>query len=93
MKVKAIAKFQDMKEGMLREVGDVFEVSEERYDEITKAGEFVEEVEDDEEGLESMTKAELIEKAKALGVSEEDIKAAKKKEDLITLIQMKEDGE
>lgn len=93
MKVKAIAKFQDMKEGMLREVGDVFEVSEERYDEITKAGEFVEEVEDDEEGLESMTKAELIEKAKALGVSEEEIKAAKKKEDLITLIQIKEDGE
>lgn len=93
MKVKAIAKFQDLKEGMLREIGDVFEVSEERYEEIKNAGEFVEEVEDDEEGLESMTKAELIEKAKELGVSEEEIKAAKKKEDLIALIQAKEDGE
>lgn len=47
MKVKTLVKFQDAKEDKLREVGDEFIVSKERYKEILEAGNFVEEVEED----------------------------------------------
>ena len=43
MKIKALRRFQDYKENVVREVGDEFEVTEERYNEIvnglTKFGE------------------------------------------------------
>ena len=43
MKIKALKRFQDYKENVVREVGDEFEVTEERYNEIvnelTKFGE------------------------------------------------------
>ena len=44
MKVKAIVKFNDLKEGVVREIGDEFTVSKERYEQILKVGPFVEEV-------------------------------------------------
>lgn len=49
MKVKAIRKFNDKKEGVLREVGDTFIVNKNRFQEInsTQYGKLVEEVEED----------------------------------------------
>lgn len=50
MKIKALRRFEDYKEDVIREVGDEFEVTEERFEEIkvglTKFGEgdWVEEV-------------------------------------------------
>lgn len=40
MIVKALIKFNDYLEGVTREIGDTFEVSEERYDEILTKGGF-----------------------------------------------------
>lgn len=37
MKAKTLIKFQDLKEGKLREVGEEFECSQERFDEIIAA--------------------------------------------------------
>lgn len=34
MKIKALRRFQDYKENVVREIGDEFEVTEERYNEI-----------------------------------------------------------
>lgn len=34
MKVKTLYRFRDAKEGVIREVGDTFEVTQERFDEI-----------------------------------------------------------
>lgn len=48
MKVKTIVKFRDLKAGTLRRVGDEFECSEERLEEILKVGQFVEKVEEPE---------------------------------------------
>lgn len=49
MKVKTIVKFKDLKEKKLREVGEEFEVSKERFKEInsTKYGKLVEEVKEE----------------------------------------------
>lgn len=44
MKVKTIKRFTDLKEKKVREVGDTFEVSKARYDEILKVDKLVEEV-------------------------------------------------
>ena len=44
MKVITIERFRDLKEGVVREIGDTFEVSKKRYEEILKVGKFVEEV-------------------------------------------------
>ena len=44
MKVKTIVRFRDLKENKIREIGEEFTVSKERYDEILKVGNFVEEV-------------------------------------------------
>lgn len=46
MKVRALIKFNDLKENVIREIGDEFIVSESRYDEIKKTGRFVEAVEE-----------------------------------------------
>lgn len=52
MNVKTTVKFRDLKEGIVREVGDVFECTEKRYKEILKKGPFVEKVEDEAEPAE-----------------------------------------
>lgn len=46
MKVRALIKFNDLKEKTVREIGDEFIVSKTRFEEITKAGNFVEVVEE-----------------------------------------------
>lgn len=43
MKAKVIKKFKDKRKGVYRNVGDVIEISEERFKEIVKTGPFVEE--------------------------------------------------
>ena len=53
MKVKALRRFLDLKEGKLREKGAVFEVTEKRYRELnsTMHGALVEPVEESKEEL------------------------------------------
>lgn len=46
MKVKVIRKFIDKETKVLRKVGDVFTCSKDRFAEITKAGNYVVEVEE-----------------------------------------------
>ena len=49
MRVKTLVKFRDLKEKKLREVGEEFEVTKKRFEEInsTKYGKLVEEVEEE----------------------------------------------
>ena len=44
MKVKVLVKFRDKKTGKIRQKDDIFTVSKERFAEILKVGNFVEEV-------------------------------------------------
>ena len=46
MKVVTLVKFNDLKTGITRNIGDTFEVSKARYEEILSFGQFVEEVKD-----------------------------------------------
>ncbi len=48
MKVRTIVKFQDLKENVMRELGDEFTCSKKRYEEILKVGKFVEEIKENE---------------------------------------------
>lgn len=51
MKVRALIMFDDYLEGVTRQTGEVFEVTEERHEEIiTKGGPWVEVVEEEEIG-------------------------------------------
>ena len=43
MKVVVIKKFKDKETGEIRKVGDVFTCKKKRYEEITKAGDYVKE--------------------------------------------------
>jgi len=56
MKVKALRKFRDLKAGVMREKGAVFEVTEKRYRELnsTMHGALVEPVEESEESKEEL---------------------------------------
>lgn len=48
MMVKALIVFDDLKENVRRQMGDIFEVSDERYKQIiTKGGKWVERVDDE----------------------------------------------
>lgn len=47
MRVITKVKFKDLKDKKLREIGEEFVVSKERYDEILKVGKFVEEVKEE----------------------------------------------
>lgn len=47
MRVTTTSRFNDLKENKVREVGDTFEVSKERYAEILKVGKFVKEVKEE----------------------------------------------
>ncbi len=49
MKVRALIKFKDLKEDKIREIGEEFIISKERYEEILKVGVFVEEIEEPKE--------------------------------------------
>lgn len=49
MKVRALIKFKDLKEDKIREIGDEFIISKERYEEILKVGVLVEEIEEPKE--------------------------------------------
>lgn len=61
MRVRAINSFYDLKEDVKREVGDEFNVSETRFNEIiTKGGNWVEEI-TQEVPLKDLSKNELIE--------------------------------
>lgn len=48
MRVRTIAMFKDKKTKTLREIGDEFECTEERYQEILNAGKFVEKLDEPE---------------------------------------------
>lgn len=90
IKVKTLVQFQDFLENQLRYVGDVFEVTKERLEEITtKGGNWVEVIKDinSTEDITKMKKDELIEAAKNKGISEQEIKKTKTKDDLVKLIQ------
>ena len=49
MKVKVIKKFRDKESKVINHPGDNLDVSEERFNELVAAGNYVEAVEDDEE--------------------------------------------
>lgn len=62
MKVRALIRFEDYKENVMRNAGDVFEVTEERHEEIlTKGGLWVEPIE--EQGTEPETEPEPVEES------------------------------
>ena len=46
MKVKTVQRFRDLKENEVREVGDEFIVSKERFEELSASGELIAEVEE-----------------------------------------------
>ena len=92
IKVRALIVFEDYKEQTTRQIGDIFEVSEERLNEIlTKGGAWVEVVEeqeqDEEQGLSKLKRSELEKIAKYKGIAENDIKEAGNKEELIKIIK------
>lgn len=41
MKVKVIERFRDLKEDKIREIGDIFEVSKDRYSTLISKGPYV----------------------------------------------------
>lgn len=64
MKVRALIRFKDSKENVIREIGDEFVVSGSRYDEMKKAGRFVEAVEEPKEEKKEEPKEESKEEKK-----------------------------
>lgn len=48
MKVKVIMPFKDKKAGKVRNIGEEFDVTQERFEEIKKSGRFVVEVKQEE---------------------------------------------
>ena len=89
MKVRALIRFNDYKENITRNIGDVFEVSEARYKEILeKGGLWVEPIEEPKvaQNLKNLTRVELEEIAESLDITDKEIKAARNKDKLIELI-------
>lgn len=67
MRVKAIHEFRDLKENVKRKIGDEFEVSDFRYNEIlTKGGKWVEIVPDKD--FKYMTKDEIMARLDEKGI-------------------------
>ena len=92
IKVRALIVFEDYKEQTTRQIGDIFEVSEERLNQIlTQGGAWVEVVEeqeqDEEQVLTKLKRSELERIAKDKGIPEQDIKEAGNKEELIKIIK------
>ena len=93
MKVKVVNRFVDKVTKQLHEYGEVIEVTEERFAEISAAGKYVEKVPDEaqeEKPLDKMTVAELKEYAKA---NEIDLGEAKTKAEILEVIKAAEDAE
>lgn len=92
IKVRALIVFEDYQEQTTRQIGDIFEVSEERLNQIlTQGGAWVEVVEeqeqDEEQDLSKLKRSELEKIAKDKGIAENDIKEAGNKEELIKIIK------
>ena len=90
MKVKVVNRFVDKETKQLHEYGEVIEVTEERFAEISAAGNYVKALADDtqgEEPLDKMTVAELKEYAKA---NEIDLGGAKTKAEILEAIKTAE---
>nr|DAX89325.1 MAG TPA: dimeris T4 recombination endonuclease VII [Caudoviricetes sp.] len=92
LKVRALIVFEDYKEQTTRQIGDIFEVSEERLNQIlTQGGAWVEVVEeqeqDEEQDISKLKRSELEKIAKDKGIPEQDIKEAGNKEELIKIIK------
>ena len=90
--VRALIVFEDYKEQTTRQIGDIFEVSEERLNQIlTQGGAWVEVVEeqeqDEEQVLTKLKRSELERIAKDKGIPEQDIKESGNKEVLIKIIK------
>ncbi len=79
MKVKVLTTFKDIKEKKLREVGEEFECTKERYEEIRKVGNLVEIAEKvPEEAVEDTeVKREPEEDAESAEVENEQVKTKK----------------
>lgn len=78
-KVKALIQFKDLKEMKLRKIGDVFDVSNERFDEILAKGDWIEEIQE----LDNLTVKEIKE---LLDKKEIDYPSDAKKAELIELL-------
>ena len=78
MRVEVIQKFKDKHTGEIRNVGDVLDVTQERFDEIMTVGEFVKEVEEASPSraeLETWKKDELVKLAEDMGLDSAGTKA------------------
>lgn len=79
MRVKVKVSFRDKYTDELYKIGDVIEVTEERFDEILSVGDFIEAVSTtghlDRAGLESMKKDELIKLAEEMELDSTGTKA------------------
>lgn len=58
MKVKTLVRFNDLKEGVTRSIGEEFTCSKARYDEILKVGPFVEALPETRKGTKKAAEAE-----------------------------------
>ena len=83
MRVKALKLFNDGWEKRLRHPGEVFETTQERYERWRFAS-LVIAIEDKQPDLDSMTKAQLMERAKEHGIELDD---KMRKADMIAAIK------
>jgi len=93
MKVKVVNRFVDKETKQLHEYGEVIEVTEARFKEISAAGKYVEKVEDaepEEKPLDKMKVDELKEYAKA---HEIELGEAKTKPEILEAIKAAEAAE
>lgn len=71
MVVKVIKKFRDIHTNEIRKAGDILEITKERFDEIKKSGNYVEEIKTAHlttEDLKTWKKDELVKLAKDMGL-------------------------
>ena len=91
MKVKTIVKFRDIHTGAIHEIGEEFDCTDERFEEILKSGVFVEPVEVEPQvinrTLKEMTVAELKEYAALNGIN---IDGLTKKADILAAVTVAE---
>lgn len=78
MIVKVIKKFRDIHTNEIHKTGDILEITKERFDEIKKSGNYVEEIKTahlSAEDLKTWKKDELIKLAKDMGLETSGTKA------------------
>lgn len=93
MKVKVVNRFIDKETRQLHEYGDVIEVTEARFKEISAAGKYVKPLEDDAQDvkpLDKMKADELKEYAQAQGI---ELDEGATKAEIIKAIKAAEDAE